>query len=236
VAKKTLKDIGINGVFALSSKNKGRLLHQILKNKLEVQSEWLKDNTVELGVELMEYYLPAEDRQTIIRCFNKFKEKTKRQSTDRHEPMYDVFSSTNKFYLYVDDNLNQSVGIGNPCQIGFETEEDAWGRRWESPYVEYFKWMSRSKNVHDLPEKLKREVLRFYEHEKHFERQRKEITDNFRKATNNVKSVFELCDRIPQMVEIINQVLGKPKYEPKVKANCSDVLDVDAAKRLSDLL
>lgn len=236
MAKKTLKDLGINGSFVLSSKNKERLLHQILKNKLWVQSEWLKDNTVELGVELMEYYLPAEDRQTIIRCFNKFKEKTRRQSTNRREPMFDVFSSTNKFYIYVDDNLDQSVGIGNPCQIGLETNEDVWGRRWESPYVEYKKEMSRSKKVHDLPEKLKREVLRFYEHEKHFERQRKEITDNFRKATNNVKSVFELCDRIPQMVEIINQVLGKPKYEPKVKANCSDVLDVDAAKRLSDLL
>lgn len=236
MAKKTLKDLGINGSFILSSKNKGRLLQQILKNKLEVQSEWLKDKTVELGVELMEYYLPAEDRQIIIRCFNKFKEKTKQQSMKQLEPIYDVFSSASNFYINIDDNDNQYVVIGNPCHTGLETTNDVWGRRWDFPYVEYKKEMSRSKNVHDLPEKLKREVLRFYEHEKHFTRQRIEVTENFYKATNNVKSVFELCDRIPQMVEIINQVLGKPKYEPKVKAKCSDVLDVDAAKRLSDLL
>jgi hypothetical protein len=236
VAKKTLKDLGINGSFALSSKNKEKLLQQILKNKLEIQSEWLKDNTVELGVELMEFYLPAEDRQIIIQCFNKFKEKTKQQSMKQLEPIYDAFSSTSNFYIYIDANDNQYVAIGNPCHTGLETTNDVWGRRWDSPYVEFKKEFSRSKNVHNLPEKLKREVLRFYEHEKHFENQLKEITDNFYKATNNVKSVFELCDRIPQMVEIINQVLEKPKYEPKGKAKCSDVLDVDAAKRLSDLL
>lgn len=237
--KQTLKDVGIKGKFILTKKNKDRILDYILNEKFGDESEWLKNETVELACCLLDFLCPTEDRLQILEIIKKQNTKTSIEVSN-YSIHRDAFSFKREFQVFFTDNVGMKdwVAVGDPSKVGLYNSFDfnfsfsQWAGNYPYFRLDYYKKIF----ISSLPDELQGRLKVFTERVETINDKIQNLRKEYQKAMADIKSVFVLVERIPKMKDIINSLIDVPFEEKPEKKECSDIPNVDAAKKLSDIL